>query len=164
MSGKNTIVRSVSPKSIFESAISVISSSFSCLQGDLLVFDATNNVLKVPSAETEGNTFLGVARVTLINGRVASPYQGTAVDAAVAISDVPGPVYGVVAKCVAKTGIALAPGDEVFLDPATGTRGVAVTGTKAIGIYQGPVVASAVAGQEIEVLIGARFPQDALKF
>lgn len=163
MAGKNTIVRSVAPKSIFESAKSVITTAVSFAQGDLLVFDDTNNRLKVPAAEAEGSTFLGVARVTIVSGKLESPYN-TDVVGSQGIQDIPGPVYGVVAKCVIKTGDTIAPGDLVYLDPATGTRGVTVTGTKAIGIYQGPAVAGAAAGTEVEILIGARHPQDALKF
>jgi hypothetical protein len=165
MSGKNTIVREVGRKSIFESAINVVSSAVSINQGDLVVFDDTANLLKLPSAETEGSTFLGVMMVSIASGKLVSPYTGIP-DAVTtsAINDVPGPAYGVIAKCVAKTGIALTPGDSIYLDPATGTRGVTNTGTKIIGIYQGATVASATAGQEIEVLIGSRHNGDTLKF
>ena len=156
MAGVNNITRMVAPKSIFESAINVISSSVSFNQGDLLVFDDTNNVLKKPAAETEGATFLGVARVTIVNGKLASPYN-TDVVASQSISDIPGPQYGVVAKLVLKTGDSIAPGDKVYLDPATGTTGVTVTaGTKPIGIYQGKTLSSVAAGTLIEVLIGCQ--------
>jgi hypothetical protein len=165
MGAKNTIVREVGRKSLFESAINVISSAVSFNQGDLLVFNDTTNLIAIPAAETEGNTFLGVATVSIASGKLIGPYSGIsdAVSTS-AINDVPGPAYGVIAKCVAKTGIALAPGDSIYLDPATGTRGVTNTGTKAIGIYQGPTVASAVAGSEIEVLIGCRHNGDTLKY
>lgn len=165
MAAKNTIVREVGRKSIFESAINVVDATVSFKQGDLLVFNDTSNLLKIPAAEAEGSTFLGVAMVSILNGKLIGPYTGIqdAVQTS-AINDIPGPAYGVIAKCVAKTGIALNPGDLVYLDPATGTRGIAEAGTKAIGIYQGPVIASAVAGQEVEILIGARHPADALKF
>ncbi len=165
MPAKNTIVREVSRKSLFESAINVISSAVSFNQGDLLVFNDTSNLIAVPAAEAEGSTFLGVATVSIVSGKLVNPYTGIpdAVSTS-AISDVPGPAYGVIAKCVAKTGIALAPGDAIYLDPATGTRGVTNTGTKIIGIYQGPTVASAAAGQEIEVLLGCRHNGDTLKY
>lgn len=164
MAAKNRITRSIAPKSIFESAISVISSSVSFDQGDLLVFDATNKVLKKPAAETEGNTFLGIAKVSISSGKLVSPYQGTAVDAAAAISDIPGPAYGVIAKLIAKTGDAFTAGQEVYLDPVSGSQNVQAAGTKAIGIYVGPAIASATAGQEIEVHLGCRYPEDAIKF
>lgn len=163
MGGKNTIVRSVAPKSLFESAKAVIDATVSFDQGDLLVFNDTTNLLKKPSLETEGVTFLGVARVSIVLGELASPYN-TDVVASQAIQDIPGPVYGVIAKCVIKTGDSINPGDAVYLDPGTGTRGVTVTGTKAIGLYQGAAIASAAAGTEIEVLIGCRAKDDTLKF
>lgn len=163
MGGKNTIVRSVAPKSIFESALNVINNVVDIDQGDLVVFDDTNNVLKIPAAETEGNTFLGVMPVTIVDGKIASPYN-TDVVASQGLHDIPGPQYGVVALCVLKTGITINPGDPIFLDPATGKRGVTNTGTKQIGIYQGKAVIGSAAGLEIPVLIGSRHPGDTLKF
>lgn len=162
MAGKNRIVRSVSEKTIFPSAKSVVSSAVSFAQGDLLVFDDTANLLKLPAAEAEGATFVGIAIETIVDGKLASPYV-TDVDAAQAASEIPGPSYGVVAKLVLKTGDALNPGDLVYLDPASGTYHVQAAGTKAIGIYAGPAIASAAAGQQIEVLLGCRHPGDVLK-
>jgi len=163
MAAKNTIVISEARKSLFPSAQALISVAVSFNQGDLLVLDTGTGLLKVPTLETEGSTFLGVATTTVIAGLLKRPYT-TDVDASAAISDVPGPVYGVVASCVAKTGDAFAVGATVFLDPATGTRGVAATGTKVVGIYQGKNIASATAGQEILVALGARYPTDTWKF
>ena len=160
----NTIVKSIAPKSVFDNASAVTSATEDFEQGDLLVFNDTTNVIVKPAAETEGETFLGIATQTVIDGKVESPYIGTAVDASQALAPISGPVYGVVAKLVAKTGITLAAGDLIYLDPATGARGVTNTGTKAIGIYQGAAVATTVAGQEIECLIGCRFGGDTLKF
>lgn len=162
MSGKNRIVRTVAEKSIFESAKAVVSAAVSFDQGDLLVFDDTANLLKKPAAEAEGATFVGIARCTIASGKLASPYT-TDVDGSQAITEIPGPAYGVIAKLVLKTGDALNPGDQVFLDPAAGTHHVQAAGTKAIGIYAGPAIGAAVAGQEIEVLLGARHPGDTLR-
>lgn len=162
MAGVNKITRSVSPKSIFPSALAVISSSVSFNQGDLLVFDDTNNVLKKPAAETEGLTFLGMAQCTIVSGKLAKPYT-TDVDASSAITDIPGPVYGVIAKVILKNADVIAPGDLVFLDPANGTRNVSVTGTKAIGIYVGAAFTGN-GTSEIEVHLGCRHPADQLKF
>lgn len=162
--GLNTITRSVAPKSIFESAKNVISSTTSFLQGDLLIFDTSTKVLRVAATEAEGATFCGVARLSISLGKPVSPYQGTAVDAAQAIVDIPGPTYGVVAKCIILTGDSVNPGDNIFLSPGVGTRGVASTGTKAIGTYEGPAIAGAAALTQIEVLLGARYPNDTLKF
>lgn len=155
MAGVNNITRMVAPKSIFESAINVISSAISFNQGDLLYFDDTNNLIKKPAAETDGATFLGVARVTVVSGKLASPYN-TDVVASQAISDIPGPQYGVIAKLTLKTGDSISPGDKVYLDPATGTTGVTVSGTKPIGIYQGKALTGVAAGTLIEVLIGCQ--------
>lgn len=160
---KNNIVRSVSPKSVFPDAQSVISGAVSYNQGDLLVFDDSANLIALPSAESDGATFLGLATETLVSGVLARPYT-TPVDASAAISAVPGPCYGVVAKLVLKTGSSLSPGDLVYLDPSTGAQAVQPTGTKAIGMYQGSTISSSSAGQLVEVLLGCRHPGDVLKF
>lgn len=159
----NRITRSVSPRSVFEAADFVTSTTADYNQGDLLIFDDTNNVIRKPTTEAECVTFLGIAIQSVVDGKVVSPYQGTAVDAAQGIASLPGPVYGVIAKLVAKTGDAFNPGDLVYGDPVSGAYHVQAAGTKAIGVYQGKVIASAAAGQEIEVLLGTRFPGDALK-
>jgi len=159
----NNIVRSVAPKSLFESAKSVITSSTTIKQGALVVFDDTNNVLKNPAAEAEGSTFLGVMVVSIVNGKLASPYN-TDVVASQSIQDIPGPKYGVIAKLTLKTGDSLNPGDDVFLDPATGVDGVTATGTKSIGLYQGPAISAAAAGTQVLVLVGCRAKNDSLKF
>lgn len=163
MAAVNNIVTEVAKKSIFNSAKALITSAVSFAQGDLLILDTTNHILAAPSAETDGAVFLGVATETVVSGLLKRPYT-TDVDASAAITDVPGPVFGVIAKLVSKTADAWVPGNLVYLDPATGTRGVSSTGTKAIGVYQGKAITSATAGQEIEVLVGARFGGDVLKF
>jgi len=160
----NNIVRSVAPRSVFPDASSVISSAVSFNQGDFIIFNDTSNLLQVPTTEASCSTFLGVATVSIINGKLITALTGVP-DAVttVGLSNVPGPSYGVVVRCIAKTGDAFAPGDSVFFDPATGTSGVTTTGTKAIGIYQGAVISSAAAGQTVDCLLMARFPGDAIK-
>jgi hypothetical protein len=162
MAGKNNIEISESRKSLFPSAVAVIDATISFAQGDLMFFDEATNLVKKVAAEADCATFLGLAVETVSLGKLVKPYS-TDVDASAAITDVPGPVYGVVAKLVSKTGIVWAPGDLAYSDPATGTRGVTNLGTKAIGIYQGKAI-TAVAGQEILVMVGARFGGDVLKF
>ena len=165
MGGTNRISRNGGiKKSLFPSALKVIDATVSFNQGDLLVFDDTNTRLKVPVAEAEGSTFLGIAEVTVVLGKLATPYLGTAVDAANAISDIPGPAYSVIAKLVLKTGITINPGDPIFLDPATGVAGVTNTGTKQIGTYQGAAITTAPAGTIVECLLGCRHPSDTLTF
>jgi len=156
---KNRIVLDQERKSLFPDGTSVITSAVSFNQGDLLVFDDTNNRLKVPAAEAEGSTFVGIAIVTVVSGKLKSPYV-TDVDASAGASGLPGPVYAVVAKLIAKTADAFNPGDPVYLYPAGGAQYVSSTGTKQIGVYQGDVVASATAGQEILVKLGCRHPGD----
>lgn len=162
MAGKNRIVRTVEKKTIFPSAKAVVGAASDWNQGDLLVFDDAANVIKKAAAEAEGATFLGIAEQSVVDGKLAAPYV-TDVDASIAASEIPGPAFGVVAKLVLKTGDALAPGDLVYLDPASGAYHVQAAGTKAIGVYGGPTIAAAAAGQEIEVLLGARHPGDTLR-
>jgi len=162
---QNNIVRSVNPKSLFESAKPVLSSAVTCNQGDLIAFDTSAKVLKV-AGTADIDTLLGVSRVKLINGVVASPYQGTAVDASVAISDVAGPVYGVVAFFSLKVGDNFNPGDKVYLtsDPQTVTSTDPGSG-KNLGLFQGPLaVVSAGTGQVGDVLVGARYGLSGIQF
>jgi hypothetical protein len=153
MAGKNRITRSNRPLSIFEGAKVVIGASTSFNQGDLLIFDAGDATIKHAAVEADGAGFVGIATTTVVNGKVASPYN-TDVVASQAVSEIAGPVHGVTAKLVLKTGDALAPGALVYLNPAAGAYHVQAAGTKAIGVMVGPAVVSAVAGQEVEILLG----------
>lgn len=157
----NNIVRLVAPKSFFESAYGVLSSSSECTwnQGDFIAFDTSSKLLKVAGTADIDN-LLGIARQSIINGLPPSPYQGTAVDASQAILDQAGPVYGVTASMVLKTGDAFTMGCKVYLtaDPQTVTVTDPGSGAKNCGIFNGPLaVASAAAGQKSDILIGARF-------
>lgn len=155
---KNRITRTVLQGSKFEAAKNLIDATVSFEQGDLLFLDTTSHLIKKVTAEADSATLLGIARTSVVNGKLKSPYQGTDVDAAVAATEIPGPVHGVIAKLVAKTGDAFVPGQKVGLDAASGAYHVTTTvTTKPVGIYQGPAIASAVAGQEIEVLIEAAY-------
>ena len=51
---QNNIVREVSPKSLFESALPVLSSSVNINQGDLVAFDVTNSVIKSVTGTGDG--------------------------------------------------------------------------------------------------------------
>lgn len=161
----NNIVRSVAPKSIFESAKEVVTSAVSFNQGDLIAFDDTNNRLKAVAATADAATILGVARQTIVSGKVVSPYSGTAVDAAQAIEDIAGPVYGVVASLKLKSGDSFAPGDKVYVT-VTDAQTVTVTDPgdgNHIGIYQGAAVTAA-SGSKGDILVGARFGMSGLSF
>lgn len=162
MAGKNRIVRSVAPKSVLPDARIAVDSTVSYNQGDLLAIKS--NKLSLLASEGDGQYFVGIADQTVVSGKVQSPYSGTAVDAAQALPQVAGPVYGVVAKLMSKTGEAWTVGCSAYADPSTNDYAVAATGTKAIGIYQGAAVASAAAGSYVEVLLGCRFVGDTLQF
>src|SRR6266478_10224265 len=92
----NNIVRGGSQgRSVFPSALPVLSSAVNYNQGDLLCFDGTNHVL-IPAATGNFANFLGVAINTVVTGLPKSPYLGTAVDASEGASDMGGPLYNVV--------------------------------------------------------------------
>lgn len=159
------IKRTIAQKEIFEDLQGKIAATASWETGALLVWDATNAVVKVPAAETEGNTFLGITDNTVVSGVLKQSYIGTDNSASIPSYEIAGPSYGVVAQVVLKTGDSLAIGASVYLDPASGQNNVQASGTKAIGCYVGNVaISSAAAGTTIQVLLGARFPNDVLKF
>lgn len=150
---RNNIIRSVNVGSVFESAKHMLSATNDWNQGDLLAVDS--GVIKAVTAVTDSAAFLGVAKQTIIDGKVQSPYSGTAVDASASIDDVAGPVFGVVASLKLKATEAFAPGALVYLDPADAQTVSSVQpGTEpSIGVYQGPNVASATSGQLGEIYI-----------
>lgn len=162
MAGVNRIVRTVNQSSVFPDATKEILATSTFNQGDLLVWSPAGPELKVAAAETDGDTFCGIAIQSIVNGKLVSPYT-TDVSASQGLSHIAGPVFGVVAKLQLKTGDSLNPGDLVYLDPATSAYAVQAAGTKAIGVYQGAAIAGAAAGTMIEVLLGCRYPQDVLK-
>jgi hypothetical protein len=163
--GRNNIIRSFGQKSLFDAAQNVHNSTTTYNQGDLLCFDTTNKVLKTLTAETDAATFCGVAVETVVNGKTQSPYTSD-VDASAAaqLGALPGPAYNVITKQTSKTGDAWTPGCAVYAAPTVDKDAVSITGTKQIGIYQGPTIASAAAGQQVEVKLGARYPADTLNF
>jgi hypothetical protein len=120
-------------------------------------------------AAATGNSanFLGVAVNTVVSGVPKSPYQGTAVDASEGLSDMAGPLYNVVATLILDTGSTLAPGAAVYLSN-TDAQHVSPTanGTSQIGIYTGTQgsLSSSAAGQKVDVLLGAVYPNSTLKF
>lgn len=163
--GKNTELRIVRPGTLVPDVKNFTSSVVTYNQGDFLIFDAVNSLVRAPTAEAECSTFLGVASLDVISGVPRSPYQGlTDVDAAQAIPSMLGPVYGNSFQGVVKTGVNLTPGIALYADIATAGNGVSPSGTKQVGIYQGPSVTTSAAGLVVEVLVGARWPNDSLKF
>lgn len=159
----NRVTRTISEKSVFMDATQVIPSSLSYNQGDLLAFDSSSHIVKLMSAESDASTFLGVAVNTVVSGKLKSPYTGTAVDAVSGDNCIQGPVFGDIVKLQLKNGDSLNPGDYVYADPSTGNANVQATGTKPIGVYQGATVTAGTLTY-IELYLGARFPNDVLKF
>lgn len=161
----NIIRQGAQGRSMFASALPVLSSAVSYNQGDLLCFDTSGNVLAVAATANVAN-FLGVAINTVVSGVPASPYPGVPVTEAA--SDMGGPLFGVVATFTLETGSDLAPGDLVYLS-AVGAQTVADSdpgSNGSIGIYTGTqgTLASSAAGQKVDILVGARFGMSGLTF
>lgn len=143
---KNRIVRQGNMLPIFSDAKPVVSSAISWNQGDLLYFDAVNNLLKPVTADADAATFAGIAQQTLVSGKPKAVYSGTAVDSAVAIESIVGPAHGCDAKLKLKVGDTFAPGDLVYAT-AVDAQTISVTGTNAIGVFIDAGV-TAVSGSE----------------
>ena len=131
----NRIVREVNPSSYFESALPLIDATVSFNQGDLLYLDTSGHLIKAVTSDSNGATFLGISRATIVSGKLVSPYQGTAVDAAQAISDIAGPQFGVVAKMKLKSGDTFNPGIAVYAC-SVDAQTVSSTGSNIIGYFQ----------------------------
>lgn len=169
-SGKNTVIRSVRPASLFEEVQPLLTTTLSISQGDHVVLDTSLNVLKIPVTESSDSAnYLGIMRETIVNGKLVRPYT-TDVDASQAISACPGPQYGNTFSMQLKPSDALVPGSLVYMwlpGSTVSTRGVSVSGTNAIGVYQGPAVTggpSSTGLTEVECLIGHRYPANVLQF
>lgn len=141
----NNIVRDSSSLSAFPDASNMISTASSWNQGDLLYFDTSAKLLKPLDSDAHAAAqFCGVAAQSILLGKPITSYQGTAVDAAVALAVIAGPKSGVVANLKLNVGDAFTVGCQVF-GTAVDAQTVSVTGTNAIGRYQGPAL-TAVAG------------------
>lgn len=164
----NNIKKSIAPKSLFDDMQQLLSSAVSFQQGDLLYLDTSTHLIKPIAAEANTQTLLGVARETVVSGKLASPYQGTAVDAAQGTDAIAGPLFGVEVELTLNTGDALNPGDLVY--PAYSVDAQTVTATDnganhdPCGVYNGPAISSATAGQKIIVMLGCNYPARVLKF
>lgn len=147
---KNRIVRQVAPKSMFESAKALIDSTISWNQGDLLYLDTTNHLLKALDSDAHAATVVGIARQTVVSGKLKPVYQGTDVDASVAIEDVAGPQVGVIAKLKLKAGDAFVAGGAVYY--STDAQTVSSSGTNLVGYFQDAGL-TAVSGDEGSILL-----------
>lgn len=158
--GKNRVWREINPISAFEEAKPVVSSAVTWYQGDLIYFDDSANLLKVVAATGNAATFCGIARNTVISGKLQGPYTGlTATDAAEATSAIVGPVAGVEAKMKLKASDAFAAGDKVYLVNGGDSQTVTVTDpgdANFVGFYQ-DAAKTASAGDEGTILIVCRY-------
>lgn len=160
----NNIVRGGSQaKSLFDSALPVLSSSVSYNQGDLIAFDTGSNVLKVVASSGDAANFLGVAVNTVVNGLPKQAYQGTAVDSSVGMSDMEGPVYSVVASLYLTSGEAFVPGGSVYVTSDAQTVSSSANGT-AIGVFVGPAVTPSASGTKGDVKVGLVYGGAGLQF
>jgi len=133
-SPKNRIVRQVAPISLFEEALALVSSAVSWNQGDLIYLDTATNLLKPLASDGNAATICGIARQTIVSGKLSPVYQGTQVDASVAIEGLAGPQAGVIAKMKLKSGDAFVPGGAVYYGGDAQT--VSSAGTNIVGIFQ----------------------------
>lgn len=161
--GKNTIVKEIAVNQVFDDITGMIASTASFNQGDLLMYSPTTYQVTTMVAEADAQYFIGVATEDIVTGKPRVPYS-TDVDSSIAAGAVNGPIYGVVASCILQTGQTINPGQAMYAAPSAGGRYVAGAGTKIIGVYEGSAIASSVAGQVVNVRIGARYPGDTLKF
>jgi hypothetical protein len=166
-STSNSLRRKIGTKTEFADVSGALTpSALSYNEGDFLVYDTTNHCLKLPTLETDGQYVLGVAPITVVNGK-PKPVYTTDVDASVAAPAMEGPEYGDIHAVNLKAGDVAAPGVTLYLDPTTLPigRNVSVTGTKPVGVYTGTATVTAAAGgTEIEMLVGCAWPTGTIKF
>ena len=153
----NNIVREVARKSVFPDIQDLLDNTISFNQGDLLCLKA--NKVQKPTADADTVNALGVAVCTVVNGKLKSPYQGVATDAAEAAGPLPGPAYGVIAEFELTDGEAYVPGDPIYADVAVEQKVTKTqpAGSEAIGIYAGRAF-TASTGDKGEVHVGSQVP------
>lgn len=163
----NTIVKSNQLKMLVDRIDHLVDSTTNFKKGDLLVFDNSTSKVKAISSESESINLIGISQVEVVNGKTKSAYLGTSVDDAQGGVGIVGAAFGVVAKLKLKSGESLNPGDLVYSDPSIDAQTVkasGATGAEPIGIYWGNAITSTSNNTEIEVLIGARYPDNKIKF
>ena len=159
----NNIKRSVKPATIFPSAKALVDSSVSFNQGDLIAL--VSGKLKAVALDADTQTFLGVATVTVVSGKLASPYV-TAVDASQGTPDIPGPVFGVVANFKLKSGDTFTEGAVVYPYGAGDAQTISSSSNSGarypIGIFAGATV-TAGSSSTGDVYVGVNNPDGVLK-
>lgn len=161
----NNIVRGGSQsKSMFESALPLLDSTVSYNQGDILVYDTVNNVLKAATG-TDGAHVLGVAVNTVVSGLPKQVYTGTAVDSSTGESDLAGPQYSVVCSLYLTSGDAFVPGSAVYIGADAQTVTITDPGSSdSIGVFVGPAVTPAASGTKGDVRVGCRYGLSDIQF
>lgn len=156
---RNNLIRQVAPKSLFASALPVLSSASGCTwnQGDLLCMDSNVGYLRPVTGTGDSSILVGCAVNTVVSGIQPSPVQGTAVDASAAIEDMSGPLYGTVHQLLLASGQTYKPGAAVYLTSTDAQTVTAASGGVAIGLFQGKQVTTSATGTYGDVLVGARF-------
>lgn len=156
----NRIIRGDKGESFFQSGKSAVTSSSTWFQGELLCLDSSGHYLRPVAATGDAASLAGVSDNQVVSGQLNSPYAGlTPVNAAQVTPDFVGPKVGVIAGLTLKTGDAFTVGAPVYLADGTNSSTVSITDPgdhNYIGIFQGPAVSSATAGQIGAILVGAR--------
>lgn len=159
---KNNIVVDVARKSLFYGA-SGIYGTLTFNQGDLLCFSSTTHLLTQPTQESDMDTFAGVSVEQVVSGIKKSPFSDSNDASLAAGLDIAAPVYGVICSLILKSGDGAFPGSYAYGDPATGAQNVQASGTKPIGLFTSPAITGD-GTLTVNVLVGARYPNDTLKF
>lgn len=162
-SNADRIVRGDNGQTLFDEGKWACDASSTWNQGDLIMFNTTAHALRRVAATGDALTCVGIADNVVTGGVLAGPYDGlTAVNAAQVSPGFVGPKFGCVASMKLKTSDALNIGNKVYLVDGGDSQTVTVTDPgdgNYIGIFVGPAaVASAAAGQQGQIKIGARFP------
>lgn len=155
---KDRRVRGVSAKSIFESALNLISTSSTWVQGELLCLDTSTHLIRRVAATGDAATILGLARQSITSGVPVGPVTGIVDAVNPSVRDIGGPEYGIIGNMKLKVADVFNPGVPVYLADTLDTMTVSVTDPGDglyIGVYQGAAVTAA-AGSEGPVLLGER--------
>ena len=158
----NKIARRVARNTIIADVQSFIGASTSWNQGDLLILNTTTNTVARAAVQSDGANFLGMAPVTIVNGKLPEIYT-TDVDSALGYGSIPGPEFGDEYFVTLKAGDAVVPGTALYLAPLTGYNVVSITGNKQVGIYIGPAMTAATGGSTIVAKLFACSPDGTLK-
>lgn len=161
-SSVDAIVRGGPGKSLFDDGKSATGTGSTWNQGDFICYDSTLTYLRAVTATGDAVKIVGVADNAITSGQLNSPYGSlTPVNAAQVTPGFAGPKYGVTVRATLKTSDAFVLGGKVYLANGGDTQTISSSDPgdgNYIGIFVGPGVASAAAGQTGDFLIGARYP------